>query len=192
VSLKYEFKRLRTGRPRFDFRQEQELYLRHYVQTGCRTHPASYAVGMGDLSVGVERPCIRRCIQTFPDWVGNEMYSYLWYYSLRSNIKGYGHKTHYIDSQNRDTTAPSGRELYHLQFSLQAASPETFGYTLVYTEVKNEWNYTSSSTNTFLLWRLIKLRDVFGVLYTFRSSLLSDWSIHDKRDFIKQGLFTAL
>jgi hypothetical protein len=27
--------------------------------------------------------------------------------------------------------APSGRDLYHLQFSLQAASPETFGYTLV-------------------------------------------------------------
>jgi hypothetical protein len=23
-------------------------------------------------------------------------------------------------------------ELYHLQFSLQAASPETFGYTLIY------------------------------------------------------------
>jgi hypothetical protein len=34
-------------------------------------------------------------------------------------------------SQNSDTTAPSGTELYHLQFSLQAASPETFGYTLV-------------------------------------------------------------
>jgi hypothetical protein len=28
--------------------------------------------------------------------------------------------------------APSGRELYHLQFSLQAASPETVGYTIVY------------------------------------------------------------
>jgi len=28
---------------------------------------------------------------------------------------------------NSDTTAPSGRELYHLQFSLQVASPETFG-----------------------------------------------------------------
>jgi hypothetical protein len=28
-------------------------------------------------------------------------------------------------------TAPSGRELYHLQFLLQAASPETFGYTIV-------------------------------------------------------------
>jgi len=30
-----------------------------------------------------------------------------------------------------DTTAPSGRELYRLQFSLQAISPETFGYTLI-------------------------------------------------------------
>jgi hypothetical protein len=26
-----------------------------------------------------------------------------------------------------DTTTPSGRELYHLHFSLQAAYPETFG-----------------------------------------------------------------
>jgi hypothetical protein len=47
---------------------------------------------------------------------------------LRSNTKGYGGKTHKTDSQNSDTTAPSGRELYHLKFSLQAASPETFGY----------------------------------------------------------------
>jgi hypothetical protein len=30
-----------------------------------------------------------------------------------------------------DTTAHGGRELYRLQFSLQAASPETFGYTLL-------------------------------------------------------------
>jgi hypothetical protein len=52
-------------------------------------------------------------------------------HSLRSNTKGYGGKTHYNDSQNNDTSAPSGRELYHLQFSLQAASPETFGYTLL-------------------------------------------------------------
>jgi len=35
------------------------------------------------------------------------------------------------DSQNSYTTAPSGGRLYHLQFSLQAVSPETFGYTLV-------------------------------------------------------------
>jgi hypothetical protein len=48
---------------------------------------------------------------------------------LRSNTKGYGGKTHQTDSQNSNTTAPSGTELYHLQFSLQAASPETFGYT---------------------------------------------------------------
>jgi hypothetical protein len=50
---------------------------------------------------------------------------------LRSNTKGYGGITHQTDSQNSDTSAPIGRELYHLQFSLQAASPETFGYTLV-------------------------------------------------------------
>jgi hypothetical protein len=53
-------------------------------------------------------------------------------HSLRSNKKGYGGKIHYSDSQNSDTTALSCRNLYHLQFSLQAASPETFGYTLVY------------------------------------------------------------
>jgi hypothetical protein len=35
------------------------------------------------------------------------------------------------DSRTRDTTAPSGRELYNLQFSLQTASPETSGYTLI-------------------------------------------------------------
>jgi hypothetical protein len=39
-------------------------------------------------------------------------------------------------TQNSDTTAPSGRELYNLLFSLQAASPETFGYTLVIVVVK--------------------------------------------------------
>jgi hypothetical protein len=50
---------------------------------------------------------------------------------LRSNTKVYGGKTHYTDSQNSDTTAPNGRELHHLQFSLQVASPGTFGYTLV-------------------------------------------------------------
>jgi len=36
-----------------------------------------------------------------------------------------------LTHKNSDTTVPSGRELYHLQFSLQAASPETFGYILV-------------------------------------------------------------
>jgi len=41
-------------------------------------------------------------------------------------------------TQNSDTTAPSGRELYHLQFSLQEASPGTFGYTLVYAYMEAE------------------------------------------------------
>jgi hypothetical protein len=66
---------------------------------------------------------VRECIQKFPDWVDNEIYAYNKKHSLRRNAKGYGGKTHYTDSQNIDTTAPSGGELYHLQFSLQAASP---------------------------------------------------------------------
>jgi hypothetical protein len=51
---------------------------------------------------------------------------------MRSNINIYGGETHQTDSQNSTATAHSGRELYHLQFSLQASSPETFGYTPVY------------------------------------------------------------
>jgi hypothetical protein len=74
---------------------------------------------------------IRRCIQKFPDWVDNEINNNNNKHSLRNNTKCYGDKTHYTDSQNGDTTAPSGRELYHLQFSLQAASPETFEYIVV-------------------------------------------------------------
>jgi hypothetical protein len=71
---------------------------------------------------------IQGCIQIFPE-VDNEINKNK--HSLRSNTKGYGGKTYKTDSQNSDTTALSDRELYHLQFSLQAASPETFGYTLV-------------------------------------------------------------
>jgi hypothetical protein len=36
-----------------------------------------------------------------------------------------------LTHKNSDTTAPSGRELYHLLFPIQAANPETFGNTLV-------------------------------------------------------------
>jgi hypothetical protein len=75
---------------------------------------------------------IRGCIQKFPNWVDNEInLNNNNKNSLKSNTKGYSGKTHYTDSQNSDTTASSGRELHHLQFSLQAASPATFGYTLV-------------------------------------------------------------
>jgi len=41
--------------------------------------------------------------------------------------------------QNSDTTAPSGEELYHLQFLLQVASPETVGYTLIYQICLRQW-----------------------------------------------------
>jgi hypothetical protein len=61
----------------------------------------------------------------FPDWVDNEINNNK-KHSSRSNTKSYGGKTHYTDSQNNGTTARSGRKLYHLHFSLQAASPETF------------------------------------------------------------------
>jgi hypothetical protein len=53
-------------------------------------------------------------------------------HSLINNTKDYSGRTHYTDSQHSDTTAPSGKELYQLQFPLQAASPETFGYVLVF------------------------------------------------------------
>jgi hypothetical protein len=49
----------------------------------------------------------------------------------RSNTKGYGSKTHQTDWQNSDTTVPRGRDLYHLQVSLQVASLETSEYTLI-------------------------------------------------------------
>jgi hypothetical protein len=44
---------------------------------------------------------------------------------------GYGCKILYTDPPNYYTNASSGRELFRLQFLLHAASPETFGYTLV-------------------------------------------------------------
>jgi hypothetical protein len=74
---------------------------------------------------------LRRCTQNFPDWVHNEINDDN-KHSSRKNTKGYGSKTHSTDSRNSDTTAPSEKELHHLQFSLQAASPETSGYTLLY------------------------------------------------------------
>jgi hypothetical protein len=82
----------------------------------------------------------------FPDWVDNETNNNNNKHSLRSNTKCYGGKTHYTDSQNSDTTASSGRELYHLQFSLQVASPETFGYTLVHVSHAFFPNFTENFT----------------------------------------------
>jgi hypothetical protein len=52
-----------------------------------------------------------------------------------ASYEGYGGKTHQIGSQYSDITVPSCRKLYHLQFSLQADSPENFRYTFVCTFV---------------------------------------------------------
>jgi hypothetical protein len=74
---------------------------------------------------------VRECIQKFPDWVGKEIYIYLgitrWEATQRVMTAKRTRLTHKIAIIN----APSGREQYHLQFSLQAVSPETFGYTFV-------------------------------------------------------------
>jgi hypothetical protein len=63
-------------------------------------------------------------------------------------------KTHYIDSQYSDKTAPSGRELYHLQFSLQVASPETYGYTLVYMDSAKKANWTPGVCGVSFMYKL--------------------------------------
>jgi hypothetical protein len=75
---------------------------------------------------------VRGGIQKYPDWVDNEIYSNNNKHSLKNNTECYVGQTQENYSQNSDTTAPSGRQLYHLQFSRQAASPETFGFTLVF------------------------------------------------------------
>jgi hypothetical protein len=106
---------------------------------------------------------LRACIKKFPHRVDNEIHNHNNNnnnnnnkHSLRSNTNGYGSKPRYTDSQNSDTTAPSDTELYHLQFSLQAARPEMFGYPLVcvcvrvcvyvcvYIYIQDHLNYTAT------------------------------------------------
>jgi hypothetical protein len=59
-----------------------------------------------------------------------------------------------------DTTAPSGRKLYHLQLSLQAASPETFGYTL------EHGMRTSVEHNVRILLRELGTSSLIGSRYS--------------------------
>jgi hypothetical protein len=80
---------------------------------------------------------------------------------LKSNTKSYGGTAHYTESQNSDTSAPSGRELYHLQFSLQVANLETFGYTLVETHCAMTFTlsadyFSSTSLNIHHIEKLFK------------------------------------
>jgi len=51
---------------------------------------------------------------------------------LRSDTTGCGSKNDSNDSQNSDTTAPCGRKLCYLQFSVQAAILETFVFTVAF------------------------------------------------------------
>jgi hypothetical protein len=56
-------------------------------------------------------------------------------------------------TQNSGTTAPSGRGVYHLQFLLQAASPETFGYTILLFHIIKEFVWVETSVLSF--WHLV-------------------------------------
>jgi len=61
-------------------------------------------------SIGLRsRDSSRGYIETFPDWVDNKTYACHNTHAFRSNTKGYGGRTHYTDSQNRDRIAPNGR-----------------------------------------------------------------------------------
>jgi hypothetical protein len=83
----------------------------------------------------------------FPDLVDNKINNNK---HLRSNTKGYGSKTHWTDSQNSDTTAPSGRELYHLQCTLQVVSLETFGNALVLLKASPETEFFTKLHEAFV------------------------------------------
>jgi hypothetical protein len=68
---------------------------------------------------------------------------YIQKFPLRNNTKGYGGKTHKSDSQNSDTTVPSGRELYH--FSSRSKRPvrkllDTSPFTL--RKINTSWEAT--------------------------------------------------
>jgi len=73
---------------------------------------------------------------------------------LRSNTKGYGGKTHSLtDSQYSDTTAINGRELYHLQFSLQAA-----GNFWIQPRITVNWTYVRFKLINLLSMYVVKVK----------------------------------
>jgi hypothetical protein len=51
-----------------------------------------------------------------------------------------------LTHKNSDTTASRDRELYHLPFSLQAAGPENFGYTLIQFIYYDQFHTTTPTT----------------------------------------------
>jgi hypothetical protein len=83
-----------------------EVTLDHYYQhlNMLKRHSTSGRCGgeyVTSVSLHMSAFCInncswhlRGCIQKFPDWVYSGIYAYNNKHSLRSNIKGYGGKTH--------------------------------------------------------------------------------------------------
>jgi hypothetical protein len=82
-------------------------------------------------SLNSELPRVALCIQKFLDWVDNEIYAYNNKHSLRRTQNVMAAKLTRLTLKIAIKLPIGSRYLYYLQFSLQAASPETFGYTLV-------------------------------------------------------------
>jgi hypothetical protein len=127
-------------------RKKQLGNLRYYTTKSFLIHKDHLSIVMKAVKSKSLRWDVRVTIQKFPDWVDDETNNNK--HSLRSNTKGYGGNTHYTESQNSDATASSGGKLYHLQFRLQAASPETFGYTVIHVALWAENKRTELWSNT--------------------------------------------
>jgi hypothetical protein len=111
----------------------------------------------------------------------NEIYTYLWHYSLRSNKKGYGDKTHYTDSENSDTTAPNGREMYLC--SSRSRRPVR--------ELLDTHSYTHTHTHTHAyIYTHIGLQTGNGVQWNLKKMVQSKASGTKSRLLIKQCSFS--
>jgi hypothetical protein len=95
------------------------------------TEPHSTFVLSSVWPISIKPTYLRGFIQKFRDWVDNEIND--------DNIKHFKKQHKGLWRQNSldwlikiAIQLPLVAELYHLQFLLQAASPETFRYTLVY------------------------------------------------------------
>jgi hypothetical protein len=131
-------------------------------------------------------PCyltVRECIQKFPDWIITKETAATtkntrWEATQRIMAAKLTRLTHKIS----DTSGSSGRELYHLQLLLQAASPETFGYTLVCCPQYPLDRRLGGSQSPPGHWRREKSVSVMGIEPRSSSpwpSHCTDWAIPD-------------
>jgi hypothetical protein len=143
------------GRPRrcdFAFIQEQKP-----VRTDIKYHTV-----------------LQGCMQNFPDWAITKWTTTIintrWEATQKVMVAKFTRLTH---------TAPNGREMYHLQFSLQAAGPETFGYTLAYVAQTCviwlcSWFLVQGSSN--LMPHFLTMISLSGDKDLARRSLDHNWS----------------